>query len=97
MDEILPSYREADGVDFLAVDPATRDKTLVWVRRWRDLRVSEIPLRNFAQAVNDAKAKQGLFITTSELSSVGEDAVKRLSKVRVVAPEELGNTLAGLI
>jgi len=97
VDEILPSYREADGVDFLAVDPATRDKTLVWVRRWRDLRVSEIPLRNFAQAVNDAKAKQGLFITTSELSSVGEDAVKRLSKVRVVAPEELGNTLAGLI
>ncbi len=97
VDEILPTYREQDGVDFMAVDLATKDKTLVWVRRWKDLRVSEIPLRDFAQAVNDAKAKQGLFITTSDLSAVGEEAVKRLSKVRVVFPEELGNILAGLI
>lgn len=97
VDEILPTYREPDGVDFMAVDPATKDRTLVWVRRWKDLRISEIPLRNLAQAVNDAKAKQGLFITTTDLSPAGEEAVKRLSKVRVVFPEELGNMLAGLI
>ena len=97
VDEILPTYREPDGVDFMAVDLATKDKTLVWVRRWKDIRISEIPLRNFAQAVNDVKVKQGVFITTSDLTAVGEEAVKRLSKVRVVFPEELGNILAGLI
>jgi tetratricopeptide (TPR) repeat protein len=97
VDEILSTYREPDGVDFLATDNATKDKTLVWVRRWKDLRISEIPLRNLAQAVNDLKAKQGVFITTTELSAAGEEAVKRLPKVRVVFPSELGSILAGLI
>ncbi|MBN2161272.1 MAG: restriction endonuclease [Spirochaetes bacterium] len=97
VDEILPTYREGDGVDFLAFNPAAKEKALVWVRRWKDLRVSEIPLRNLAQAVNDMKVKQGVFITTCDLTDAGEAAAQRLSKVKVVYPQELGNILAELI
>jgi tetratricopeptide (TPR) repeat protein len=97
VDEILPTYRESDGVDFLAVNLSTKDKTLIWVRRWKDLRISEIPLRNLAQAVNDMKVKQGVFITTSELTEAGEAAVERLPKVRVVFPEELGTILIDVL
>jgi tetratricopeptide (TPR) repeat protein len=97
VDEILPTYREGDGVDFMAYSLANKDKTLIWVRRWKDIRISEIPLRNLAQAVNDAKAKQGVFVTTSELTDAGVASVERLSKVRVIYPEELGNILIELI
>ncbi|HPL16641.1 MAG TPA: tetratricopeptide repeat protein [Spirochaetota bacterium] len=97
VDEILPSYREPDGVDFLAINLSTKDKTLIWVRRWKDIRISEIPLRNLAQAVNDLKVKQGVFITTSELTDAAESAVERLPKVRVIFPEEFGNALTGLL
>jgi len=97
VDEILPTYREPDGVDFLASEPGTKEKILVWVRRWKDLRISEIPLRNLAQAVNDMKVKQGIFITTTELSAAGEEAAKRLDTVRVVFSSELGAILASLI
>ncbi len=97
VDEILPTYRESDGVDFLATNLATKEKTLVWVRRWKDIHISEIPLRNFAQSVNDMKAKQGLFVTTSQLTAAAEEAAKRLSKVKVIFPEEFGRLLAELI
>jgi restriction endonuclease Mrr len=97
VDEILPTYRESDGVDFLATNLATKEKTLVWVRRWKDIHISEIPLRNFAQSVNDIKAKQGLFVTTSQLTAAAEEAAKRLSKVKVVFPEEFGRVLSELI
>jgi tetratricopeptide (TPR) repeat protein len=97
VDEILPTYREGDGVDFLAFNPATKEKVLIWVRRWSNLRISEIPLRNLAQAVNDIKARQGVFITTSELTEAGEAALQRLPKIRVVFPQELGILLAELL
>jgi tetratricopeptide (TPR) repeat protein len=97
VDEILPTYREGDGVDFLAFDLSNKEKTLVWVRRWKNIRISEIPLRNLAQAVNDIKASQGIFITTSDLTEAGEAAVERLSRVRVIFPEELGNLLAEFV
>jgi tetratricopeptide (TPR) repeat protein len=97
VDEILPTYREGDGVDFLAYDLSNKEKTLIWMRRWKDIRISEIPLRNLAQAVNDIKARQGIFITTSELTEAGEAAVERLSRVRVIFPEELGNLLAEFV
>jgi tetratricopeptide (TPR) repeat protein len=97
VDEILPTYREGDGVDFLAYHLATKEKTLIWVRRWKDIRISEIPLRNLAQAVNDIKADQGLFITTSDLSDAALAAVERLSRVKVVLPNELGALLADFV
>ncbi|OHD71517.1 MAG: hypothetical protein A2W19_16045 [Spirochaetes bacterium RBG_16_49_21] len=97
VDEILQTYREADGVDFLAYSQSVKDKTLIWVRRWKDIRVSEIPLRNLAQAVNDMKARQGIFICTSELTDAGEAAMGGLSKLRVILPNELGNLLADLL
>ncbi len=97
VDEILPTYREQDGVDFMTVNLSNKDKTLVWVRRWKDLRISEIPLRNLAQAVNDMKVKQGVFVTTSELTEAGEAAAERLPKVRVVFPDEFGNLLTDLL
>ena len=97
VDEILPTYRENDGVDFMARSIQDKSKTLIWVRRWKGTKVGEIPLRNFAQAVNDAKAKQGLFITTSDLTESGEDALKRLSKISLVYPEQLGTLLADLL
>jgi tetratricopeptide (TPR) repeat protein len=97
VDEILQTYREPDGVDFLAYSQPARDKTLIWVRRWKDIRVGEIPFRNLAQAVNDMKARQGVFICTSELTEAGEEAVRNLSKVKVILPSELGNLLADLV
>jgi tetratricopeptide (TPR) repeat protein len=97
VDEILPTYREGDGVDFLAYDLTTKDRTLIWVRRWKDIRISEIPLRNLAQAVNDVKARQGIFITTSELTDAAIEAVNRLSRIKVIFPEELGSLLAEFV
>jgi tetratricopeptide (TPR) repeat protein len=97
VDEILPSYRENDGVDFMARSNKDKSKTLIWVRRWKGTSVGEIPLRNFAQAVNDAKARQGLFITVSDLTETGEDALKRLEKISVVYPEQLAVLLGDLL
>lgn len=97
VDEILPTYRESDGVDFMANNSKTGNRALIWVRRWKGTKVGEIPLRNFAQAINDAKAKEGLFVTTTELTTSGENAVGRLSKVNVLKPEEVSQALAGLI
>ena len=97
IDEIMNTYRESDGVDFMATQKESKSKTLVWVRRWKGANIGEIPLRNFAQAINDAKAKQGYFITTSPLSAAGESALKSLEKVKVVFPEELAGHLRGLV
>jgi tetratricopeptide (TPR) repeat protein len=97
IDEILPTYRESDGVDFLAHSQSSNEKALVWVRRWKDIQIGEIPFRNLAQAVNDAKADQGIFITASELTQASENALKGLPRVRVVSPAELGNLLVGLL
>jgi tetratricopeptide (TPR) repeat protein len=97
IDEIMTTYRESDGVDFMATQKEGKAKTLIWVRRWKDANIGEIPLRNFAQAINDTKAKQGYFITTSPLSPAGESALKSLSKVTVVFPEELAVLLKGLV
>jgi len=98
VDEILPSYRESDGVDFLAHPQADRKRNvLVWVRRWKGTSIGEIPLRNFAQAINDAKAQEGLFLSTSGLTSAAEGTIPKLNKVTVVYPEQVGDLLNGLI
>jgi restriction endonuclease Mrr len=97
IDEILNTYRESDGVDFLAFQKDNKTKTLVWVRRWKGTSVGEIPLRNFAQAIIDAKAKQGYFITTSPLTPSAESILKNLEKVNVIYPEEMLKLLKGLV
>ncbi len=97
IDEIMTTYRETDGVDFMATQKDGKIKTLVWVRRWKGTNIGEIPLRNFAQAINDVKAKQGYFITTTPLTQAGESALKSLEKVKVVFPEELSAHLKGLL
>jgi len=97
IDEIMTTYRESDGVDFMATQKEGKAKTLIWVRRWKGANIGEIPLRNFAQAINDVKAKQGYFITTSPLSQAGESALKSLEKVKVIFPEELSGLLKGLV
>ncbi|MGL4369817.1 MAG: restriction endonuclease [Spirochaetota bacterium] len=97
VDQILPSYRESDGVDFMATKKDTKEKTFVEVRRWKKTKVGEIPLRNFAQTVNDHKAAIGLFITTAELTEEAQGTMDRLSKVKVVLPDELNTNLQGLL
>lgn len=97
VDEILTTYKDSDGVDFIAHTKDTKLRTLVWVRRWKGTVIGEIPLRNFAQAVNDMKTKQGFFITTSPLTEAGENALRNLSKVVVIYPEEVVKILKGLI
>lgn len=97
IDEILTTYREPDGVDFMATQKDGKLKTLIWVRRWKGTSIGEIPLRNFAQAINDSKSKQGFFITTVPLTAAGESALKSLEKVKVVLPEELSSMLKGLV
>ena len=98
VDEILQTYRENDGVDFIARSNAEKGiKALVWIRRWKGVQVGEIPLRNFAQAINDMKVNLGLFISASDLTESGEEASSRLSKVTVVPPETLAELLNNLI
>ncbi len=98
VDEILQTYRENDGVDFMARSNEDKGaRTLVWVRRWKGVQVGEIPLRNFAQAINDVKANHGLFITATDLTPAGESAASRLSKVTVIFPEKLAELLANLV
>mgnify|MGYP001140500170 CR=1 FL=1 len=97
VDQILQTYREADGVDFMAYAADSKEKTLVWVRRWTKTMVGEIPLRNFAQAINDLKAKKGLLVTTSDLTEPAKINLEKLSKVQVIFPEEVGMYLKGLL
>jgi tetratricopeptide (TPR) repeat protein len=97
VDQILQTYRETDGVDFLTISTEDKERTLVSVRRWVKMKVGEIPLRNFAQAINDVKVKRGLFVTTSELTAPAEGSLKNLSKVKVVYPNQVGELLIGLI
>ena len=96
VDQILQTYRENDGVDLTVLSPE-KDKILVWVRRWSKTKVGEIPLRNFAQAINDSKVQKGYFITASELTPSAENSLSGLSRVTVIAPDELANMLEGLL
>jgi len=97
VDAVLDTYHSSDGIDFLATQKDSKAKTLIGIRRWKDTNVGEIPLRNFAQAINDAKAKQGYFITTSPLSAAGTSALNSLEKIKVILPEEIVKHLKGLI
>ncbi len=97
VDEILNTYKDFDGVDFLAHATTSGKTVLVWVRRWKDTVVGEIPLRNFAQAINDMKASEGIFITTSGLSGPAEASLKNLVKVKVITPDQMSGVLAGLL
>ena len=97
VNEFLSTYKESDGVDISATERSTGNKTYIWVRRWKKTRVGEIPLRNFAQAVNDNKARTGIFISTAELTESAISALERTSKVRVVQPDELNSLLKGVI
>jgi tetratricopeptide (TPR) repeat protein len=97
VDQILQTYRESDGVDFLTISIEDKERTLVSVRRWAKMKVGEIPIRNFAQAINDMKVNHGLFVTTSELTDPAESSLKKLSKVRVIYPNQVGELLIGLI
>ncbi len=97
VDDILSTYRESDGIDFMATNKKTDEKTFVSVRRWNKLRIGEIPLRNFAQQVNDLKAQKGLFITSAELTEGAMAAVPSLSKVELILPDDLNRYLSGLI
>jgi len=97
VDQILQTYREADGVDFLAVNPETKDKVLIWVRRWTKTNVGEITLRNFAQAINDMKVKQGILITTADLTDIARETLRKLSKILVIYPDEIEKLLRGLL
>jgi tetratricopeptide (TPR) repeat protein len=97
VDQIMPSYRESDGVDLLTTKKDTKEKAVVWLRRWKQTKVGEIPLRNFAQQVNDVKAASGVFITTTPLTPEAEKTVQSLSKVKVVLPDELNSYLSGLV
>ena len=97
IDLLMDTYRGSDGIDFMATQKKSKTKTLIWIRRWKDASIGEIPLRNFAQAINDVKVKQGYFITTSPLSDAGESVLNSLEKVKVISPEELIKQLKGII
>lgn len=97
VDDIMTTYRDTDGIDFMATNKKTGDKTFVSVRRWNKLRIGEIPLRNFAQQVNDLKAQKGLFITSAELTEGAMAAVPSLSKVEIIFPDDMDRFLNGLL
>jgi tetratricopeptide (TPR) repeat protein len=97
VDQILQTYREPDGVDFMANSIETKEKTLVWVRRWKKTQVGEIPLRNFAQAINDNKLRQGIFVTAGELTEGAKGSLDKLGKVMIIYPEQLNEFLRGII
>ena len=97
IDEIMNTYRETDGVDFLATQKDGKSKTLIWVRRWKGVNIGEIPLRNFAQAINDIKARQGYFITASPLTPAGESALRSLEKIKLIPPDEFAALLKGVV
>lgn len=96
VDEILHTYKDSDGVDILS-QSADNDRVLIWVRRWKDSKVGEISLRNFAQAINDIRAKKGVFITSAELTGAAQHSLGKLSKVNVIYPADLNDLLKGLI
>jgi len=97
VDEILLTYKESDGVDFFAKSIDNQSTALIWVRRWKNINIGEIPLRDFAQAINDSNAKSGIFVTTMPLTASAENTLKNLSKIKVVYPEQLDELLDGLI
>ncbi len=97
VDEILHTYRDADGVDLLSKSPDNAESVLIWIRRWKDTNVGEITLRNFAQAINDIRAAKGIFITTAELTEAAQKSLIKLSKVTVIPPEEINELLKGLV
>lgn len=97
VEQILTTYRESDGIDFIAYKKDTREKTFVGVRRWKKIKVGEIPLRNFAQTVNDHKAQLGLFITTAALTEEAQRTSTNLSKLKIIVPEDLNTYLQGLL
>lgn len=97
VDQILTTYKESDGVDFMAKNKDTGAPVYVWVRRWTKMKVGEISLRNLAQAVNDMKAKEGVLMTTAELTEGALNSMDMLKKIRVVLPDELNKNLKDIM
>lgn len=97
IDQILNTYRDPDGVDFLGKSKENGDLVFMGVRRWTKTKVGEIPLRNFAQIVNDHKAKKGVFVSTADLTEGALNSLQNLSKVDVIEAEEFNRYLQGLM
>lgn len=95
IDQILNTYKDFDGVDFIGKNKITGDLTFIGVRRWSKTKVGEIPLRNFAQQVNDMKAKKGLFVTTADLTEGAYNSLENLTKIEVVTSEQWNTYLQG--
>jgi tetratricopeptide (TPR) repeat protein len=96
VDEIMSTYRDPDGVDLMTTNKETKEKTYFWIRRWQKTKVGEIPVRNFAQAVNDLRVSKGVFMTAADVTESALAAAKRVSKIRIIAPDELKEHLKGL-
>ena len=96
INETLNTYKESDGIDFKATS-GNRASVLIWVRKWKGVSIGEIPINDFAQAVRDLGADEGVFIATAKLTSQGVALLKTMPNIKFVSSFELSSFLSGLV
>ena len=95
--EVLDTYKESDGVDLRGTSP-NKASVLIWFRKWDgSAAIGEIPINDFAQAVRDSGADEGLFIATAQLVPHAAELLKTMPKIRFVSMPELSPMLIGLL
>ena len=90
----MGDYVEGDGIDFVGKDTGKSDeRTLIQIRRWRQERVGEIPLRNMTQEISTNNAKKGVFIVTSELTPGAQKFLETTPRIKVFGFSEFSRLL----
>ena len=88
-----------DEVDYLAYDNEVGKYNLTFVsfKRWQNINVGELILRDFIVKVKDSGAKRGILIIPVELTSSAKSYAAHSEMITVYAKSQLNNLLRGEI
>ncbi|MDH4129935.1 MAG: restriction endonuclease, partial [Spirochaetota bacterium] len=87
-----------DGIDYFTyIKGNDKDKFIVQIRRWNTNSIGELVIKDLAHKIKEKNAKQGIFITTGELSQEAMDYVEQSNNINIIQNKQLEFLLNGLI
>ncbi|MDH5680421.1 MAG: restriction endonuclease, partial [Spirochaetota bacterium] len=90
---------QGDGADYIATLKGSdkKDRYIIQVRRWQSKNIGELVMKELSSQVADKRAKQGIFITTGELSKDALNYVEKSQNINVIQGKQLDLLLNGII
>lgn len=92
------SHLHGDGIDYIATikGNAVKDKLVIHIRQWDSDSIGIMVLKELEDAVKEAKAKQGIFITSGMLSDEAMSYTETTNKINVIQGKQFRLLLEGV-